>query len=125
MNRFKKVLKFLLGESFVELYHAVKEHRTSLILCDPVTMGVLTAIIGTTAVVGGTGAGIAALSGAFDKKEENANAATITSTTDTGAVTDVGSTEEQAAQRKLARLSKYFTSPTGVLDVPTGSTGIF
>lgn len=36
------------------------------------------------------------------------------------------SVEEQAAQRRLARLSKYFTTPTGVMDEPTtGSTGVF
>lgn len=44
---------------------------------------------------------------------------------DTGKVT-ADSVETQAAQRRLARLSKYFTSPTGVLNDPsTGTTGVF
>ena len=38
----------------------------------------------------------------------------------------VPSEEEQSQQRKMARLSKYFTSPTGVMDDPsTGKTGVF
>jgi hypothetical protein len=44
---------------------------------------------------------------------------------DVGNVGDVGSLEQQAASRKLARMSKYFTSPTGVLDTQTGSSGVF
>jgi len=47
------------------------------------------------------------------------------STPDVGNVSDVGSLEQQAAQRRLARMSKYFTTPTGVLDTPTGSSGVF
>jgi len=43
---------------------------------------------------------------------------------DTGAVDTVASVETQATQRRLARLSKYFTSPTGVLDSSTGSSGV-
>lgn len=36
------------------------------------------------------------------------------------------SVETQAAQRRLARISKYFTSPTGVLnDATVGTTGVF
>ena len=42
-----------------------------------------------------------------------------------GNVGDVGSLEQQAAQRRLARMSKYFTSPTGVLDTNTGASGVF
>lgn len=42
-----------------------------------------------------------------------------------GNVSDVGSLEQQAAQRRLARMSKYFTTPTGVMDSSTGSSGVF
>jgi hypothetical protein len=45
---------------------------------------------------------------------------------ETGAIQDVGSIEAQASQRRLARLSKYFTTPTGVLGgETTGSAGVF
>ena len=44
---------------------------------------------------------------------------------DVGNVADVGSVESQAASRRLARMSKYFTSPTGVMDSTTGSSGVF
>lgn len=45
--------------------------------------------------------------------------------TNTGAVMP-DSAEQQATQRRLARLSKYWTSPTGVLDEANlGSTGVF
>lgn len=44
---------------------------------------------------------------------------------DVGNVSDVGSLEQQAASRRLARMSKYFTSPTGVMDGSTGSSGVF
>jgi hypothetical protein len=44
---------------------------------------------------------------------------------DTGAVDTIDSVEQQSTSRRLARLSKYFTSPSGVLDSPTGSTGVF
>lgn len=44
---------------------------------------------------------------------------------DTGALPGAPSIDAQAAQRRLARLSKYFTSPTGTLDTPTGSAGVF
>jgi len=40
-------------------------------------------------------------------------------------VTGENSVEAQAAQRRLARLSRYFTTPTGVLDSSTGSQGVF
>jgi hypothetical protein len=97
---------------------------------DPITTAVMTAIIGTAAVGGGAAAGIAGLSGAFDSgDEENGGQQQASNYTpvseDTGAVTTVESVETQAAQRRLARLSKYFTSPTGVLDTPTGTTGVF
>ena len=44
---------------------------------------------------------------------------------DVGNVGDVGSLESQAASRRLARMSKYFTTPTGVMDGNTGSSGVF
>jgi hypothetical protein len=44
---------------------------------------------------------------------------------DVGNVGDVGSVEQQAASRRLARMSKYFTSPTGVMGDSTGSSGVF
>lgn len=44
---------------------------------------------------------------------------------DVGNVGDVGSLEQQASARRLARMSKYFTTPTGVMDGQTGSSGIF
>ena len=40
-------------------------------------------------------------------------------------VTGENEIEAQAAQRRLARLSRYFTSPTGVMDSMTGSQGVF
>ena len=40
-------------------------------------------------------------------------------------VTAENSIEAQSAQRRLARLSRYFTTPTGVLDSATGSQGVF
>ena len=54
-----------------------------------------------------------------------AGTAAAPESTDTGAVGDLGSTEDQSAQRRLARLSKYLTSPSGVLDTPSGSAGVF
>lgn len=44
---------------------------------------------------------------------------------DVGNVGDVGSIEQQAASRRLARVSKYFTTPTGTLGGETGSAGVF
>lgn len=44
---------------------------------------------------------------------------------DTGAAKSFESVETMSANRRLARLSKYFTSPVGVLDSNTGSTGTF
>ena len=43
----------------------------------------------------------------------------------TGSATSLESIETQAAQRRLARLSRYFTSPTGTLDSGSASTGVF
>jgi hypothetical protein len=65
--------------------------------------------------------------GGGDKKEsEPAPApAPAPEVKDVGNVGDVGSVEQQAASRRLARMSKYFTSPTGVLDSTTGSSGVF
>ena len=44
---------------------------------------------------------------------------------DVGNVGDVGSLEGQAAARRLARMSEYFTTPTGVMGGETGSSGVF
>lgn len=57
-----------------------------------------------------------------DKKSDAPAAA---EKTDVGNVTDVGSVESQAAARRLARLSKYFTTPTGVMESSTGTSGVF
>lgn len=77
-------------------------------------------LIGASAgALGGVAAG-----GAFGGKSTNSSSV-ATSTTDVGNVT-ADSVEAQAAQRRLARLSKYFTSPTGIMTDPsTGSTGVF
>ena len=49
----------------------------------------------------------------------------VVTAADTGNVS-VPSVEAQAAQRRLARLSKYFTSPTGALGaLNIGSQGVF
>ncbi len=58
--------------------------------------------------------------GDFGNDDNDQEAAPV----DTGAVDTVSSVETQATQRRLARLSKYFTSPTGVLDSSTGSAGV-
>ena len=44
---------------------------------------------------------------------------------DIGTTQGFDSAENQAARRRLARMSKYFTSPTGTLDTPTGAAGVF
>jgi len=61
------------------------------------------------------------LSEFYPDDEEESESAPV----DTGAVDTVDSVEQQSTSRRLARLSKYFTSPSGVLDSPTGSTGVF
>ena len=74
------------------------------------------------AAAGALGGGAAG--GLFGGKDKGSDSV-ITSTTDVGNVT-ADSVEAQAAQRRLARLSKYFTSPTGIMTDPsTGSTGVF
>lgn len=40
-------------------------------------------------------------------------------------ITGENSVEAQSAQRRLARLSRYFTTPTGIMDSATGSQGVF
>jgi hypothetical protein len=59
------------------------------------------------------------------KKDGGQAAPAAPATPDIGNVGDVGSVETQAAQRRLARMSKYFTSPTGVMGETTGSAGVF
>ena len=60
-----------------------------------------------------------------DKKESAPAPAPAPEVKDVGNVADVGSVESQAASRRLARMSKYFTSPTGIMDSSTGSSGVF
>jgi len=78
-----------------------------------------------TAIVAGLAAGGigAAAASMMDKKKPQTNLES--SGTGTGKVDTVESVDAQAAQRRLARLSKYFTSPSGVLDGSTGSAGVF
>lgn len=58
-----------------------------------------------------------------DEGEDEEGAAA--SEVDTGVSRTYPSTEEQANQRRLARMAKYFTSPTGTLESNTGSAGVF
>jgi hypothetical protein len=82
------------------------------------------AAVGGTAIVAGAALGASAyMMGSAQSKPSGGSPIQVS--TDTGAVT-AESVEAQAAQRRLARLSKYFTSPTGVLnDASTGRTGVF
>lgn len=86
-----------------------------------------TAILLGSLLLGGAGAGAAAIAASGGEKESQESQVQAVSPPDTsvGNVTDVGSLEQQAAQRRLARMSKYFTTPTGVLDTPTGTSGVF
>jgi len=65
--------------------------------------------------------------GGGDKKESAPTPAPapIPEVKDVGNVGDVGSLEQQAASRRLARMSKYFTTPTGTFGGETGSSGVF
>lgn len=85
---------------------------------DPVTTALILGGIGA-------GAGVGAATGMFGGDDPEPAPSAYTPPTDTGAAKDAESVDAQAAQRRLARLSKYFTSPTGVLDAPTGSSGVF
>jgi hypothetical protein len=71
---------------------------------------------------GDAGGGVAKMIGG-GKDESGAAPAAATAAAPT--ITGENSVEAQAAQRRLARLSKYFTSPTGVFDGATGSQGVF
>lgn len=86
---------------------------------DPITVAVAS-ILGA-----GAGFGISSAISSGQEKASSPAATMESSPTTTGAVNTVESVEAQSAQRRLARLSKYFTSPTGVLDSSTGSTGVF
>jgi len=80
----------------------------------------------TTAIVLGVGGmGLGAASLMSGNKSKPAQAPAPITPTDTGAAKSLESVETQAAQRRLARMSKYFTSPSGVLDSGTGTTGVF
>lgn len=90
----------------------------------------------TAAAVGGTAivAGAALAGGAYaygssvaagSAKSDGGGSPVSAAATETGTVT-AESVEAQAAQRRLARLSKYFTSPTGIMQDPnSGTTGVF
>ena len=82
------------------------------------------AAVGGTAIVAGAALGASAyMMGSSQSKPGGGSPIQVS--TETGAVTPE-SVEAQAAQRRLARLSKYFTSPTGVLgSANTGTTGVF
>jgi uncharacterized protein HemX len=88
------------------------------------------AAVGGTAIVAGAALGAGAYAygqsqGAAKASSGGATTVLEAQSTDTGAVT-AESVETQAAQRKLARLSKYFTSPSGVLDdANLGTSGVF
>lgn len=82
----------------------------------------------TALILGGLlGAGGAAAGGAFggDDKGSEGGGTTPAAPAETGSAVSYESVDTQSAQRRLARLSKYFTSPTGVLDAGTGSSGVF
>ena len=86
---------------------------------DPMTIGVI-------ALMAMAGVGGAAAGGAFSGgKDSGGGGAPAPVATDTGAIKGVESVETQAANRRLARMSKYFTSPTGILDSTTGAQGVF
>lgn len=120
----KNFLKWLAGESLIQLYHDVRAGKKNLYLCDPVTAAI---IIGFA--VGGTIATVGVVQSIDKKSSDNGGAMSAYTppegVSDTGSVTDVGSVETQAAQRRLARLTRYFTTPSGVLNDATGSTGVF
>ena len=88
---------------------------------DPLSLGIAALVIGA-------GVGGAAMGGAFSGGGDSGGgggAAPATPPADTGALPGAPSIDSQAASRRLARMSKYFTSPSGVLDTPTGSAGVF
>jgi hypothetical protein len=70
---------------------------------------------------GDAGGGFAKMTG-LKKDEASAPAAAATTSS---TIIGENSVEAQSAQRRLARLSRYFTTPTGVLDTATGSQGVF
>ena len=69
---------------------------------------------------GDAGGGFAKMTG-LKKDEAGPAAAGVVNPTITGE----NSVEAQSAQRRLARLSRYFTTPTGIMDSGTGSQGVF
>jgi hypothetical protein len=118
----KKIIRWLVGPAAMGMYRDMKNktfNRSKIYLCDPVTIGVvaLMAVAATSTTV--------AIANSGDKKKPGGAPAPAPAATDIGNVGDVGSVDNQAAQRRLARLSKYFTSPTGVMDGSTGSAGVF
>ena len=97
------------------------------------TWGFWAGVIGVTVLMaaGGTAGGMAMSSAAkADTAAKNAandaaGAKPPTAGPETGALPGAPSLDAQASQRRLARMSKYFTSPSGVLDTTTGSAGVF
>lgn len=86
-------------------------------------VGTATALLIGSAIVGAASIGSAAIS--TSGKDKGGEGPAASAAPDIGNVGDVGSIEQQAASRRLARMSKYFTSPTGVMDSSTGSSGVF
>lgn len=87
------------------------------------TAGALTAAVGAGV---GIASGITALTQGPGKGDSFSLDAFGNPTQESIGRVNPNSIEDQAAQRRLARLSKYFTSPTGVLgDANVGSTGVF
>jgi hypothetical protein len=71
---------------------------------------------------GDAGGGFAKMTGL---KKDEAGGAPAAAATTSPTITGENSVEAQSAQRRLARLSRYFTTPTGVMDSETGSQGVF
>ena len=91
---------------------------------DPATMAIVGPLIVPALIGGGTAAAVGAFSGGKDKSADPTSTYTPPAA-NTGAAKSFESVEAQAAQRRLARLSKYFSSPTGVLGENTGAAGVF
>jgi len=89
-------------------------------------IGTAMALLIGSAIAGAAAVGSTAIAThGKDKGGEGPAAPTASAASDVGNVGDVGSLESQAAARRLARMSKYFTTPTGVMGGETGSAGVF
>lgn len=90
--------------------------------------GTIGAVAAVGGIAGGLAAGATSIAGAASGGGGDSGGGGGPAITDTGSVTPATteSVEAQAAQRRLARLSKYFTSPTGIMQDPnSGTTGVF